>query len=178
MPLSADGKVPKLKKREVLLFARAVPGRPGELQLVSPRAQIAYTPQTEARLRPILGELVAPGAPAPVTGVRDALSIPGNLAGESETQFFLTTQSGNPVSVTVVRRPGRQPAWGVSWGEIVDQSARPPRADTLEWYRLACFLPRSLPAGADLSTDRESQAQAQADYAYVLSQLGPCTRTR
>ena len=32
VPLDAKGKVPKLKKREFLLFAKGVPGRAGELQ--------------------------------------------------------------------------------------------------------------------------------------------------
>lgn len=53
LPLDAKGKVPKLKKQEVILFARSVPGRPGELQLVDPAAQLPYSPELEARLRPI-----------------------------------------------------------------------------------------------------------------------------
>ena len=176
VPLDARGKAPKLKKREFLLFARSVPGRPGELQLVGPAAQLAWSEATEARLRPILAALVAPDAPSSVTGVRDALSVPGNLVGESETQIFLATTDGAPVSLTVVRRPGMAPAWGVSWSEIVDQAARPPEPATLEWYRLACFLPPQLPASANLSRDGESRAQAAADYRFVLDRLGTCPR--
>lgn len=176
VPLDAKGKAPRLKKREFLLFARPVPGRPDELQLVGPQAQIAWSEATEARLRPILAALVAPDAPAKVTGVRDALSVPGNLVGESETQIFLATAGGEPVSLTVVRRPGMAPAWGVSWSEIVDQAARPPQPGTLEWYRLACFLPPQLPASANLSRDGASRAQAAADYRFVLDRLGPCPR--
>jgi hypothetical protein len=78
-----------------------------------------------------------------VTGIRDVMSVPGNLAGESETQLFLDTATGDPVSLSVVRRPGMQPTWGVSWSEIVDQSARPPAPQTVAWYR-----PRLLPARA------------------------------
>ena len=37
VPLDAKGKVPKLRKRDFVLFARTVPGRPGEVQLVAPR---------------------------------------------------------------------------------------------------------------------------------------------
>lgn len=176
VPLDARGKVPKLKKREFLLFARTVPGRPAELQLVGPSAQLAWAPELEARLRPILAALVAADAPARVTGVRDALFVPGNLVGESETQIFLAAEDGAPVSLTVVRRPGMAPGWGVSWSEIVDQAARPPRRDTLEWYRLACFLPAQLPASANLSRGGQSHAQAAADYRFVLEQLGPCPR--
>ncbi|MFZ9394710.1 MAG: hypothetical protein ACO25F_01460, partial [Erythrobacter sp.] len=98
VPLDSRGKVPKLTKREFLLFARSVPGRPGELQLVGESAQQAWTPELEARLRPVLAQLVADDSPPRITGVRDALSVAGNLAGESETQIFLETDRGDPVS--------------------------------------------------------------------------------
>jgi hypothetical protein len=177
VPLDAKGKPPKLKKREVLLFARPVPGRPTELQLVGTDAQLAWDAALEARLRPILGELAARDAAPVITGVRDALSVPGTLAGESETQVFLATRSGDPVSLTVVRRPGMAPTWGVSYSEIVDQAARPPAAETLAWYRLACFLPPQLPASANLAQDGASRARAAEDYRLVIQQLGPCPRT-
>lgn len=178
LPLDSRGRVAKMKKQEVLLFARDVAGRPGELQLVSESAQLPYAPALEARLRPVLAALAAPDAPAVVTGVRDALSVPGNLSGESETQIFLATEDGSPVSITVLRRPGRPPAWGVSWGEIIDQSARPPRSESLAWYRLACALPPELPAEANLSQDSAARAQAARDYALVMGELGPCARSR
>lgn len=177
VPLDARGKPPKLKKAEVVLFAKPVSGRPGELQLAGPHAQLAWTPALDARLRPILAELAAADAAPAITGVRDALSVPGTLAGESETQFFLATRSGDPVSLTVVRRPGMAPTWGVSFSEIVDQAARPPAPGTLAWYRLACFLPPQLPAQANLATDGPSRAQAASDFSFVLQQLGPCPRT-
>ncbi len=177
VPIDAKGKPPKLKKREFLLFAKPVPGRPGELRLTAPTAQIAYDPAVAARLRPILGELAAADAAPTITGVRDALAVPGTLVGESETQIFLGTASGDPVSLTIVRRPGIDPAWGVSYSEIVDQAARPPEPGTLAWYRLACFLPAQLPREANLSQDPASRARATADYAFVLQQLGPCPRT-
>lgn len=178
VPLDAKGRAPKLKKSEVILFARPVPGRPAELQLVEPTAQIAWSPATEQQLRPILSALLAPDAPPQIVGVRDALSVRGNLVGESETQIFLNTAGEGPVSLSVVRRPGMEPVWGVSWTEIVDQSARPPQRDTLEWYRLACFLPEALPTKANLSREPASRARAAADYQFVLEQLGPCTRNR
>ena len=82
-----------------------------------------------------------------------------------------------PVSLTVLRRPGRSPVWGVSWGEIIDQAARPPAPNTLEWYRLACALPQRLPSGANLSRVAEERSRAERDYAYVLASLGPCVRS-
>ncbi len=178
VPVDAKGKPPKLKKQDVILFARPVAGHPGQLQLVDPQAQLPYSEAVEQRLRPILTELLSPEAPPRVTGIRDALAVEGTLVGESETQLFLDTQNDGPVSVTVVRRPGQAPRWGVSWTEIVDQAARPPRRETLEWYRLACSLPETLPASANLSRDPQARALASRDYALVRSELGACTRTR
>ncbi|MHA6332520.1 hypothetical protein ACXYL9_02460 [Qipengyuania sp. CAU 1752] len=178
VPLTAKGKAPKLKKSEFVLFARPVPTRPGEIQLVSPNAQLPWTPMLEQRLRPVLAQLAAPSAPPVVVGIRDALSVAGNLSGESETQIFLATANGAPVALSVVRRPGSPPAWGVSYSEIVDQAVRAPQPQTLNWYRLACFLPRELPGSAHLSQDRADRARADNDYRYVLEQLGTCNRTR
>lgn len=176
VPLDAKGKVPKLKNREVLLFARPVTGRGGEIQLVSENAQIAYTPAIEARLRPILTELASPKAPPRITGVRDALAVPGTLVGESETQIFLATPNRSPASLTILRRPSQSPQWGVSWGEIIDSAARPPAPESIGWYRLACSLPAQLPGNANLARDAGARRLAISDYAFVLDQLGPCER--
>ena len=155
-----------------------MPSRPSELQLIAPDAQISADQATEARLRAVIAELAAPDAPPQVTGVRDVLSVAGNLAGESETQMFVETAAGNPVALTVIRRPGMNPQWGVSWTEIVDQAAQAPARGTLEWYRLACSLPQTLPADAFLQADPAGRRRAEADYEFVLDQLGECERTR
>jgi len=179
VPLTAKGKAPKLKKREMLLFANASgrgPKGETQLQLTAPTAQLAYSPDLERRLRPILTSLVAPDQPPIITGISDALAVPGTLAGESETQIFLKTQDRSPVSVTVLRRPGQPPAWGVSWGEIIDSSARAPRRETLRWYRMACALPDSLPSAANLARDPGARRLAATDYGYVINALGPCAR--
>ncbi|QIQ88287.1 MAG: hypothetical protein G9473_13925 [Erythrobacter sp.] len=176
VPLDAKGKAPKLKKSEVLLFADPVTGRPGTLVLVEEEGMLAWTPALESRVRGVLTELVAPDAPPVITGIADALSVRGNLAGESETQVFLETEAGSPVSISVLRRPGQPPAWGVSWGEIIDSSARPPEPGTLRWYRLACALPRELPSSANLARDPDARALAEADYAFVIERLGACER--
>jgi hypothetical protein len=176
VPLDPKGKVPKLKKREFLLFARLVPGRAGELQLIAPAAQLDYTPALEARVRPILTELYAKDAAPRITGVSDALAVPGTLTGESETQIFLATENRSPVSITVLRRPGQRVQWGVSWGEIIDSAARPPAPESLRWYRLACSLPAQLPSGANLARDAAERRLAAGDYAFVRQALGPCER--
>lgn len=178
VPRTERGRVPRLRRESVIVFARAVPGRPGELQLVDPHAQFGATPAFEARIRPVIVSTLAPGRPPVVTGIADVLSIPGNLAGESETQLFLRTATGDPASITVIRRPGQPPRWGVSWTELVDQSAAPARPETLEWHRLACGLPAELPAEAGLSRDPGARRQAAEDYALVRAELGPCARSR
>jgi len=178
LPLDAKGKPPKLKKQDVLLFARPVAGHPGELQLVAPDAQLAWTEQTEAVLRSILGALVSPDTPGRITGVREIIYVPGTLAGEGETQIFLETADGSPASITVSHQPGMPPAWGASFSELVANVGQPPARETLEWYRLACFLPNSLPRGANLSETPASRSQAVADYRTVLGDLGVCRRDR
>lgn len=176
--LDAKGNVPNLKKQIVLLFARTVPGRPGELALVDGGAQIPWSGDIEMRTRAILTEMLSTEAAPRILGVREVLHVPGNLVGEGETQVFLQTENSAPVSLTVVQRPGMAKAWGVSLSEIVDQAARPPARDTLTWYRLACFLPRSMPPGASLSGSAAHVRAAAEDYAFVIRELGECTRTR
>lgn len=176
VPLDAKGKVPKLKKREFVLFADRVAGRPDEVRLVAPAAQVAHAPELEVRLHPILTELYAAEVSPRITGISDALAVPGTLVGESETQIFLATEDRSPVSLTILRRPGQQVQWGVSWGEIIDSSARPPQPETLRWFRLACSLPAQLPSNANLARDPVARRLAAGDYAFVKQALGPCER--
>ena len=176
VPLDAKGKVPKLKNREMVLFADPVAGRPGEVRLVAPGAQLDASPEIEERLRPILTGLYAADAPPRITGISDALAVPGTLAGESETQIFLATEDRSPVSITILRRPGQQVQWGVSWGEIIDSAASPPAPETLRWYRLACALPARLPSNANLARDPVARRLAENDYTFVIAALGPCAR--
>ena len=177
VPLDARGRRPNLKRGIYLLFANRVPGRPGELVLVGRGAKQVADPLLEQRLRTVLTQLVQGSRPPVIEGIREAISVPGNLAGESETQVFLATQGGQPVSLSVVRRPGMAPTWGVSWSEIVDQSARPPAPETLEWFALACRLPEALPESAFLQRDPASRTRAREDYAFVRRELGNCART-
>lgn len=171
-----DGDVPDLEKRDFVIFADLVPGRPGDVRLVKSDSFFPAGPMIENRVRQVLRQLAAVDAPPAITGVRDVISVAGNLAGESETQMFVETATGAPVSLTVIRRPGMRPNWGVSLGEIVDTSAQPIQRDTIAWYRFACSLPESLPDSAFLQNDRQSRERAREDYAYVLSELGRCER--
>lgn len=177
LPVDAKGRPFARKKDEVIVFARPVAGRPGELQLVRPDAQVAWSEVAEARVRAILTELLSPQAPARVTGVREMMFVPGTLAGEGETQIFLTTRDSSAASITVRHRPNQPPEWGASFSELVAEVGHPPRPDTIEWYRLACFLPISPPASANMSEDQEARRMAEADYRMVMTSLGPCRRT-
>ena len=178
VPLDPAGKVPRMNKQQVLLFGNVVTGKPGELLLTASDTMFAWSAPFEQRMRDILTQLVDPGAPPRITGLREALHVPGNLVGEGETQFFFATDTGNPVSISVVRRPGEPSRWGVSFSEIVDQSARPPQPVTLAWYRLACALPPVIPDKAAISATTADRRLAAEDYAKVLSDLGPCLRNR
>ena len=179
LPNDAKGRPPKLRnKSEFIILAARVRGRPAELRLVGPAAHIPYSAVTADRLRSILRESTAPGAPPAIVGVGRAFHVKGSLPGESETQIFLLAADQRPVSLTILRRPGQAPAWAVALTEIVDNAAAPPARDTLLWYRLACSLPRTLPPQSVADTDPAEAGAIRADYRLVLDRLGPCARSR
>jgi hypothetical protein len=166
---------PKLKGVPVLLLAAPGP-RPGELRLIGPRGQVPRTPENEARVRSVLAEKISPAVPPPVTGVSRAFHVAGSLPGEGETQIFLRTRDSRPMALNVLRRPGEKPRWAVALTEMIDDSAAPPKADTLLWYRLACGLPATLSADAVAENAPADAEQARADYQLIRQELGPCTR--
>ncbi len=172
------GQLPKLKKAQMILFAVPVAGRPGEVRLSAPDAQIPLTPDNAARVRAILSEANKADAPPRVTGVGDAFHVAGELQGEGETQIFLTTTDGRPISFNISRRQGAAPLWSVSSGEIVDENAPVPARNSLLWYRLACFVPQALPAASTTALSGEEAQIVAQDYRIVVSGLGLCPRTR
>lgn len=180
LPPDARGKPARPGKgMDFLIFALPVAGHSGALQLAAPDAQIAYAPGDVERLRAILRESGGAGAPPSITGIGRAFHVAGSLPGESETQIFLKTADGRPVSLSILRRPGETPRWSAALSEIVDDSAAPPARDTLLWYRLACALPPGLPADSMADTSSpEDIAAIRDDYRLVLTSLGPCGRTR
>jgi len=179
LPRDPKGKAPKLRKgTEFVVFALPVAGRPGEIQLAAPDAQIPYTAARADQVRAILREAGQADAPPRITGIGRAFHVPGAIPGESETQIFLLTAENQPVSLNVLRRPGQTPQWAVALSEIVDDAAAPPTRDTLLWYRLACTLPQVLPQQSLSEADAAAATAIQADYRYMLGQLGPCLRSR
>lgn len=178
VPLDAKGKVPNLKKRVALLFVAPVSGlAPGMIHLAASDGQVLVVPGVEARLATVMAELAAPDAPGRITGVREALYVPGDLVGEGETQIFLNTANGGPASISVEHRPGQPASWSASFSEVVDATGHPPLKDTLPWHRLACSLPASLPDGVNVSQAPADRDQASADYRLVRDGLGPCGRS-
>lgn len=178
VPLDSRGRAPKLKRSQVLLLARRVAGRPGEIQLVAKDAQLPWSAPLEQRVRAIVQESVRRDAPPAIARIGSAFHVMGTLPGEGETQIFVIAANNVPISLSVVRRPGQERHWGVALGEIVDESASAPAPDTLLWYRLACGLPRALPAAALNDAEPAAAQAAREDYRYVLDRLGPCARTR
>ena len=172
------GKLPKLKKADVLIAALPVANRPSAIQLSARDAQVAWSPALEGRVRAIVAAMAAPDAPPVVTGIGSAFHVAGSVPGEGETQVFLSTLTGAPVSLSILRRPGEAPRWSLALGEIVDEAAAVPARDTLSWYRLACFLPDAVPPAAVGELESADAEAARADYAFVLKQLGICNRTR
>jgi hypothetical protein len=164
VPLDAKGKAPKFSKRSVILFARPVGDRTGELQLVAPDAQLLWDPALESRTKGILAELYAPGAPQGVIGLREAIHVPGALAGEGETQFFLATTSGDPAAISVsrvanhagqrlfpnwsrlaIRRPRARHWPGIAWPAFFPRSFQAERTSPLrpkvdKWPRMTTAL--------------------------------------
>jgi len=179
LPNDSRGRPARLGRRaEMLVLANRASNRPDDLRLVAADAQIPYSPEAAEMLRSIVREASGPDAAPRIVGIGRAFHVPGSLAGESETQFFLQTADDRPISLTVLRRPGEQPRWSVALSEIVDDAAAPPAPNTLLWYRLACTLPAGLPPDA-LSEASPDEARAiQADYRLVLEGLGRCVRTR
>jgi hypothetical protein len=178
LPLQANGRPQRPARRgEYLIFARPVLGRPEELQLVAPTAQLPFNVATAERTRAIVREALATDAPAAISGIGRAFHVPGVLQGASETQFFLLTAANQPISLTVLRAPGEQPRWFVSTSEFVDAGATQPARDSLLWYRLACFLPAQLPP-ASMSETPQHAAAIAADYRLIREGLGACGRTR
>lgn len=173
-PASITGKL--RRKDRVFLFAEPT-SKPAEIRLVSRNAIQIWTPDLEKTVRGITTDVLASDSPPAIIGVGDAFHVAGTVAGEGETQIFLKTASNAPVSLSIVRRPGQPPHWGVALGEIVDEASVPPQKGTLLWYRLACALPDQLPASSLRALEALDAQAAIADYAFVRESLGSCGRT-
>lgn len=178
LPLNERGRAPKIKKKPYIIFARNLSTANGDVQLAARDAQIAWTPARDQRVRSLVREIVARNAPPAIVRIGSAFHVPGTIIGEGETQIFMETGNNDPVSITVLSREGQKKVWAVSLSEIVDEAARAPVRNTLLWYRLACFLPRSLPEESLTGDSMANANQARRDYNLVIRDLGNCPRSR
>ncbi len=169
-PADAKGQPPKAKGMDILAFV-AAPGAGGGTRLISNRAIQAFDPALADQVRAIVAEQRSGKVPV-ITGVSNGFRADGTVAGESESQFFLTSADGKPATLVVQNRPGEKRRVAVARGDIIDESAEAVRPGSLLWYRLACFLPPTLPmaAGGD-------DAALARDWRDALASLGPCGRT-
>ena len=175
LALPPKAKPPKWAKRSFLVFGK-VEDRVDFFQLLSSNALVAWSPDNEALVRKVDAALLANDAPPLIQGVDSVFHVSGAVAGEGETQIFLNTSKGSQISLSIISKPDEQPLLGVSLGEIVDEAASLPKADTPLWYRLACFLPGQLPVKALAGQAPPDAAAAAKDYAAFLKALGPCSR--
>ncbi len=167
--LDERGRPPKLVGDDVLLFVR--PGTaPDQVVLVAAQGIVPWSPAADAAVRGVLTGVRRGDAPA-ITGVTGAFRVPGAVPGEAESQFFLSTASGKPVSLVVLTRPGEGRRLTVATGDVIDDAAKPVTPDTLLWYRLACGLPATLPGTIDAGPE------VADDWRFVLTSLGKCGRT-
>lgn len=169
-PLDARGRAPRPKGASVLAWL-AAPAADGKTQLIAGAGLQSWEPGLEARVRTLATEARSGAVPV-ITGVTSGFRSQGTVAGESESQFFLAAADGKPLALVVTAKPGETTRVAVARGNVIDESATAVRPDTLLRYRLACFLPATLPttAGGDDSA-------LAADWRTALTSLGPCGRT-
>ncbi len=170
-PLDARGKPPRPKGMVVLAWL-SPPDAAGKTRLVTPQAQQAWDSALEARVRAIAVEARSGQVPM-VSGVTNGFRADGTVKGESEAQFFLAATDNHPLALIVTTRPGEPKRVTVARGDVIDDSAESVKPETLLWYRLACFLPASLPAAAG-----GNDKALAADWRAALATLGPCGRVR
>lgn len=169
LPADARGRAPDLRKQILLAWLQA-PAPDGKTTLLAGPASQPWSDPLEARVRAIATEARSGTVPI-VTGVANGFRVPGTVPGEAESQFFLTTRAGKPLTMVVLDRPGQARQIQVASTDIIDESATSVQPETLLWYRLACVLPPRLPPAAG-----GEDAALAAAWASAIASLGPCTR--
>lgn len=171
-PAGLRGQPPFSRGDVVLAFLRPSYGNvPGQYQLITPQAQLPWSPERDAEVRDIIRQALDPqNQGLMVTGVANGFRTEGTVRGQSESQFFLSTAGGRPLTLGVSRQPGSLPQITVATGEIIDRGQQV-RPRTLAWHALACGLPAELPA-----TLAEVPGLAD-DYILAKTAIGPCGRT-
>lgn len=169
-PAGPRNRPPPVRGRDMLLFV-AAPDAAGSTRLISRRGMQPWSEPLADSVRAVVRDARG-GAGPMITGVDRGFHADGTVAGESESQFFMTTADGRPAVLVVQHRPREPVRVALALGDIIDESAQPVSPDTLAWYMLACVLPRTLPAAAG-GKDRALARDWQA----ALASLGPCGRS-
>jgi hypothetical protein len=173
-PSDSRGRVPIPKGAPLLLFAEPLGGGSDPavqpLKLLAEGGQQPWSAQVEAIVRDVLRQALSRNARVMlVTGVKDAFRSEGDVAGASESQFFLEATDGRPLTLLVTRQPGTEPLVRVATGDLVDR-AQPVAPRTLLWRGLACGMPDRLPAVL------AANPGLAEDYAVARAEIGACGR--
>ena len=173
VPETARGRAPKLQGKRVQLFLGREQG-PGEFALAHRYGQQPWSAEREEIVRRLVREQADPKVRAMrPRAITSAFHVEGSLPGESESQIFVDTEAGTPISLVVLNRPGERPRFAVATGDIIDSAAEAPTPGSLTALLLACGLPQALPEDVTVSGDHEALAR---DYALVRTSLGICDR--
>jgi hypothetical protein len=169
VPLPARGRGPDLRDEQVLAWLQS-PDAEGRTSLLPGPSMQPWAAPLEATIRTIATQSLGGKVPI-VTGVSNGFRVPGTVPGEAESQFFLITQGGKPLTMVVLDRPGQRRQIQVSSSDIIDESATSVEPETLLWYRLACALPQVLPSAAGGGDPALAGAWSSA-----IASLGMCAR--
>ena len=174
LPETDRGRAPRIEGSDVLLFL-GPEDRPGEFRLAHKYGQQVWTAGRESDVRRLLQDRGAlRGLGTERAEITSAFHVPGTLQGESESQIFVRSSEGRPLSLVVLRRPGAEPRVTVATGDIIDPDAPPPERGSLAALALSCSLPDELPTG--VASDADQEAALRADFAAAKAALGTCDR--
>lgn len=166
-----DGRPPVRAGQTVLAFLSVPLGSPKpdvvQFRLTAPAAQRIWDGPAEAAVRAILAQAQR-GEAVMVTSVADGFRVAGAVAGASESQFFLQTDAGRPLTLVVTRTPVAAPQVRVATGDVIAASSTAVQPATLLWRALACGLPADLPARMQADPD------LLADYHLARDSFGDC----
>lgn len=172
------GKLPKLDRAVMIVFAVPVPDNAAEIRLAAPDGQLWWNEALGLRTRDVVRALSNEDSPPRIAGIASAFHSPGALVGEGETQIFLDADKDQSASLIVVRTAGQPARWTAAFGDVSNPDAPPPPQGSIGWYRLACFLPDQIPAAVLEQNAPEGRTAIATDYALIRQALGPCQRLR
>jgi hypothetical protein len=161
----------------MLLFARPA-ARAGQIQLVSRHAAQPWSEALETTTRAITARAAWRQCRARDRGGGATLFTFRVRSREKARRRYSSRRPPAPRYPSPSRiAPGETARWGVSLGEIVDETAFAPAPGSLLWYRLACSLPPTLPDISVRTLPLLDAESARRDYRFVIESLGSCGHT-